>query len=430
MGEGNPGAGDVAALAGLRVSMVVYGAIAFDSRVQREALALAAAGAAVTLICTERGGLIPDHLERTVRILEAGDPAVSPRPGSAPFGGGAPRGPMRRWLARVRWLLRYRRAATAFGRRAAMAGEDASIWHLHDFPALSSVTAALPKGARFVYDSHEIFFDSGTAGRLPGPLRWWLRRREDRLIAAAEAVVTVNVACSEELGRRHPRRIAVVHNCLPLWHGPHSEVDPLREAVGLDPGDRIVLYHGNLAADRGLLELASAMDQPGLESAHLVYLGNGPLHDVLAGLAADLRFRGRIHLVGAVPPDDLPDWICRADVGAMPNQPSNLNERLSTPNKLFESIAVGLPVVSSDFPARRRIVADDPDGPLGALCDPTDPRAIGAAIRSILELDDAARADLRRRCLMAARERWNWEHEAQVLVELYRSLPSGQAGHG
>ena len=423
-----PTAAEAPALTGLRVSMVVYGAIAYDSRVQREALALAGSGAAVTLICTERGGVIPDHVERSVRIVEAGDPTLAPRPGSAPFGGGASGGAIGRWLARLRWLVRYRRAASAFGRRAASAGRDASIWHLHDFPALSSVTAALPRGTRFVYDSHEIFFDSGTAGRLPGPLRSWLRRREDRLIAAAEAVITVNAACAEELGRRHPRRIAVVHNCLPLWHGPDSAVDLLREATGLDPDDRIVLYHGNLAADRGLLELAAAMDQPGLDSAHLVYLGNGPLHEVLAGLAGDPRSRGRIHLLDAVSPDDLPDWVSRADVGAMPNQPSNLNERLSTPNKLFESIAVGLPVVSSDFPARRLIVADDPDGPLGALCDPTDPRSIGAAIRSILELDDAARADLRRRCLMAARDRWNWEHEAQVLVELYASLPPDRAG--
>ena len=131
--------------------------------------------------------------------------------------------------------------------------------------------------------------------------------------------------------------------------------------------------------------------QPGLEDAHLVLLGFGPLRDELIARAAEPASGGRIHVLPAVPPDELPDWVVSADVGVMPNQPRTLNERLSTPNKLFESLAVGLPVVSSDFPERRRIVIDDPDGPLGAVCDPTDPVALGAAIRSILDLDPAAR---------------------------------------
>ena len=129
-----------------------------------------------------------------------------------------------------------------------------------------------------------------------------------------------------------------------------------------------------------------------------------------------------MHVLPAVPPDELSDWVASADVGAMPNQPRTLNERLSTPNKLFETLAVGLPVVSSDFPERRRIIIGDPDGPLGALCDPTNPASIAAALRSVLDLDPAARDDLRRRCLQAAHERWNWETEGARLVQLYADL--------
>ena len=106
----------------------------------------------------------------------------------------------------------------------------------------------------------------------------------------------------------------------------------------------------------------------------------------------------------------------------MPNQPRTLNERLSTPNKLFESIGAGLPVVSSDFPERRRIILDDPVGPLGAVCDPTDPAAIARAIRSILDLDANPETDLRRRCSEAARLRWNWETEARSLLEAYQRM--------
>jgi hypothetical protein len=98
----------------------------------------------------------------------------------------------------------------------------------------------------------------------------------------------------------------------------------------------------------------------------------------------------------------------------MPIQASTLNHRLSSPNKLFESLATGLPVVVSDFIEMRRIVLEDPDGPLGAVCDPADPASVSRAIRSILELDEEARDALRARCLRAAHERWNWETESRL----------------
>jgi glycosyltransferase involved in cell wall biosynthesis len=70
----------------------------------------------------------------------------------------------------------------------------------------------------------------------------------------------------------------------------------------------------------------------------------------------------------------------------------------------------------------RRIVIDDPDGPLGAVCDPTDPAAIASAIRSLLDLDEPARAALRARCLRAAHARYAWEMQLEVLLATYASL--------
>ena len=111
------------------------------------------------------------------------------------------------------------------------------------------------------------------------------------------------------------------------------------------------------------------MLEPEVAQAHLVYMGFGALQETLEALAREPKFGGRLHVLPAVSPEELLDWVASADVSAMPNQPNTLNEWYSTPNKLFESIAVGTPVVGSDFPERRRIVLDDPDGPLGAVCN-------------------------------------------------------------
>jgi glycosyltransferase involved in cell wall biosynthesis len=94
----------------------------------------------------------------------------------------------------------------------------------------------------------------------------------------------------------------------------------------------------------------------------------------------------------------------------------------ATPNKLWEGLAAGVPVIVSDFPVMRRIVMDDPVGPLGATCDPTDPRSIAGAIRAIVERQPDERAALRARCLRVAHERWNWENESARLVDLYAGI--------
>jgi len=111
----------------------------------------------------------------------------------------------------------------------------------------------------------------------------------------------------------------------------------------------------------------------------------------------------------------------------MPIQDSTLNHRLSTPNKLFEALAAGVPIVASDLPELRRIVMDDPAGPLGVLCDPTDPTSIAAAIEGLLGRPPDERAALRERCLGAARDRWNWETESARLVDLYADLAASKA---
>ncbi len=136
----------------------------------------------------------------------------------------------------------------------------------------------------------------------------------------------------------------------------------------------------------------------------------------------------RVHVLAAVPPDVLIDWVRDADVAVMPIRDSTLNHRLSTPNKLFEALAAGVPIVASDLPEMRRIVMDDPAGPLGLLCDPTDPASIAGAIADLLGRPAADRAALRERCRTAARDRWNWETESARLVALYADLAAASAG--
>lgn len=236
-------------------------------------------------------------------------------------------------------------------------------------------------------------------------------------------MITVNDQYAAVLNQRlRPRRVLIVRNCPPRWASPEAPVSGLREATAVPASVPLILYHGSFTHHRGIEQLAEAMLQPGLESAHLALLGFGGIRHELEDLVSEPRFEGRLHLLDAVPPGELLDWVAGADVDVIPLQHSTLNHWLCTPNKLWESLAAGVPVVVSDFPAMRPIVLDDPAGALGAVCDPADPASIASAIRTIVASPPQARAELRRRCLEAAHVRWNWEQESATLVELYAGL--------
>jgi glycosyltransferase involved in cell wall biosynthesis len=456
----------------LKIVMYVINDVTHDSRVLREAQSLRAAGHHVTIVGTphaagESGASdpvepaiirvpLPRHdvwwfgwlrapwVTAATWLREARTTASRPA-GVAPalarlmaIAGSVPWIAVRgAWVVLVNHLLRrpvglewlryirhWRVEPLGWCRAATAAAPRADVHHAHDMWALPAArSAARRDGTRYVYDSHEIFAEWGATREQPGWLRWIISRWERRMTRRAAALVTVNDLIAADLGRRlAPRRTVVLYNCSPRWDPPDPPVDHLRAAAGIAADAPVVLCHGGFMAGRGLEETAAALSRPGLEGAHLVFLGYGGAY--LAPLLAAPALAGRVHHLPAVDPRAVPAWVAGADVDVMAIRPDDLNRVLSSPNKLFESLAAGVPVVSSDLPVRRAIIIDDPAGPLGALCDGVDPDSIAAAVRSIIELDPAARADLRARCLRAAHERWNWEAEGAKLVALYGDLAS------
>ena len=402
--------------------MALYGDLTFDSRVQREARTLAEAGYDVVIFCLAWRGSATElpHNARVVIVRPSGHAII---PGSSNPYFDPPRGRTAVIRGRVAWLLDYVRGLRSWGREVVAIAGPLDIWHAHDLTGLAAISSHVPADVPIVYDSHELFLETGTALRLPGPVRSLLRAYERRLVRRVALVVTVNDALGRELhDRYHPRLVVAVHNCPNRWAAPDTRPDLLRDAAAIPTGHPVLLYHGALSANRGIEQLMSALLQPGLESTHLVLLGYGELRRTFEQASTDARWRGRIHVLEPVSTTELPMWVASADVGVMPIQPTTLNHRLSTPNKLFECLAAGIPVVASDFPGMHQIVCDDADAPLGIVCDPTSVASVAAAIRTILRLPSQDGADLRDRCRRAAAMRWNWETESLKLLSTYSMI--------
>ncbi|HLX34231.1 MAG TPA: glycosyltransferase [Candidatus Limnocylindrales bacterium] len=453
----------------MRVVMYVHNDVSQDARVLREASSLAQAGHSVTIVGRgdepgESIGAGAQHRVAIVRVQPAGGHSMARAPwrairmvlrtAHAKLDVGPAEWPsatldlvraivlvpyavvrgawvllVNRWLRRpvnlhlVDFLHRWRVDVADWAHAAVDAAPTAEVHHAHDLEALPAALRAADRDrSAVVYDKHEIFTGKRWLLAESPITRWLVERWERRSMHRVDGLVTVNQAIADRLARQlHPSRLVVVYNCPARYDPPATPVDHLRAAAGIAHGTPVALYHGGFTRDRGLVELVAAIREPGLEAVHAVFLGEGPLADELKALATSPTADGRVHVLPAVPPEVLLDWITTADVAVMALQPWSLNHWLSTPNKLFEAIAAGVPVVSSDFPERRRIVADR-SGPLGVLVDPTDPAAIAAGIRQLLEAAPAERAALRARCLAAAHERWNWEIESAKLVELYAEL--------
>jgi glycosyltransferase involved in cell wall biosynthesis len=276
-------------------------------------------------------------------------------------------------------------------------------------------------GGAAIYDSRDIFFESRDwprAGRLP---RAWLMRLERRLAASCDAVLTVNDAYADILAQKlHIPRPAVVMNCPERFTPPSPPPNLIRELLGLSPQTAVVLYQGGLFTERGIAESMDAILE--LDGACLVLMGYGNLRDELLRTVARDPYRGRVFVIDPVPPTDLLRWTASADVMLMAVAATTLNHRYTTPQKLFEAMAAGVPVVATDLPGMAEILRATG---CGVLCHAVAPEPIAAAIRSILDLPAEERRTLRARCLDAAHTRYNWESQEGTLLELYQRLARG-----
>jgi glycosyltransferase involved in cell wall biosynthesis len=288
--------------------------------------------------------------------------------------------------------------------------------------AYMGIPIALELGRRHrgkvVYDARDIYLDAANLARMRGPARWLLARAERRWARRADRVVTVNRPYADVMARRWDVPLPlIVMNCSYRTPQPAERPRRFHEALGLEPGTRVVLYQGGFSRDRGIEQLIAAI--PEVPEAVLVLLGYGVLKDELEARAAEPALAGRVRILPAVPPTELLSWVASADVVAMPIQPTTLNHRLTTPNKLFEAIAVGVPVVASDLPGMAPTVRETD---AGILVDPGDPAAIAAACRALLdEAPDAA--ETRRFHIREAAERTlNWETQMATLLDEYGRL--------
>ena len=288
--------------------------------------------------------------------------------------------------------------------------------------ALDLATAARAQGraGRVVYDVIDVQLDTQVYNHLPGLVRTIHGMRERRWIRAVDAVVTVNQPIADHLVRTWSlaEPPTVLLNCQPRWTPPPVQPTHLRDATGIPPERTVVLFLGKLAEQKGLDEVAEAVLR--LPDAAFVLMGFGTLAERSRERDRDPRFAGRHFTIPPVHPDGVPEWTASADVSIVAVPANSLNQRLATPNKFWESLTAGTPVVvGRDLEVMVEILAADD---LGASADQADPADLARALGSIVDRPAVERLAMRARCLRVTSERYNWETAVEPYLALVKRL--------
>jgi glycosyltransferase involved in cell wall biosynthesis len=284
----------------------------------------------------------------------------------------------------------------------------------HDLPMLPvSTKLAKACGAKLVYDSHELYSEQEFSAR--EKRRW--SEIETKYIGLCDVVITVNQSIADELMKRYGvTDVKVIHNAERAVNAP-KKTRLLHTLFGLPANRKILLLQGGLSAGRNLENLVDAMQYVQNEVIILVILGDGLLLKKLKQKVQAKNLVSRVYFHPSVAQKDLLAFTAAADAGIIPYQATCLNNYYCTPNKLFEFIAVGLPILGSDLPEIRNMIDGQQIGKTGEM-------RISTEIAWLIDdfFADEKRLALWRGNTLAARQTVCWENEGEKLVKIYEVL--------
>ncbi len=425
--------------------MLLSNAYRPDPRVLKEARSLAAGGYAVTVVAWDRESALPaEDQSEGFAVQRVQDVRSS-------YGAG------------IRQAMRLPRFWRQAWRRLDRLGPH--VVHCHDFDTLPPgwLWAKLHRRP-VIYDAHEYYTElqkprlRGLAGEVLLPL---IDAAEQALSRSAAAVVTVD----ERIASRYRnRRIVIIGHYPPVdfaqgvarsetgqsvgevarSEAGQSVGEVARSEAGQSVGEvarsetgqssvlmpdasrithhasPILVYAGRFSTDRGMVVIAEALQRLAQQGLHprLRLLGTWTSQaEQQAFWQAMAGLEGQVEMVGWVQFEQVPAQLASAGVALALLQPIE-RYRVALPVKLFEYMACGLPVIVSDFPPNRAVVAG---ADCGLLVDPTDADAIAAAITRLVA-DPAEARRLGANGRRAFETQYNWQALEQKLLALYEEL--------
>lgn len=261
------------------------------------------------------------------------------------------------------------------------------------------------KNKPLIYDSHEIFCEVPELQRTPLKKKIW-QKLEKTIVPKIKYCITVNNSIAGYFQKLYGTQFIAVRNIPPA---PSITVFKTRIELGLPSDKKIILLQGaGINIDRGAEELVEAMQY--VDNALLLIIGSGDVWQHLEKRAAQLP--DKIKLINRLPKDDLMHFTHNADIGISIDKNNNLNYRYSLPNKLFDYLQMGLPVLASNLTEIATIISTYN---AGEFITGYEPKVLAENIQKMLNSNSLP---LYRKNALAAAAELTWNKEKQQLLSL------------
>lgn len=310
--------------------------------------------------------------------------------------------------------------------RAAKAVE-ADLYIAHYPAALAAAAlAARQWGSAYAFDAEDFHL-----GDLPDSRRYDFQRSLLRTIESCwlpgcafmtAASLGIAKAYATSYGLPAP---TVVRNVFPLNQAPPGPTP----AGTVRPGPTLYWFSQTIGSDRGLECAIRALAQARcLPHLHLRGFISSSYREELLTLARQFGVEQRLHLHPPAHPEQLERLASAFDVGLVAETGYTSNRRIALTNKLFTYALAGIPMLLSDIPAHRAVLAEA--GGAAQIFNHEDPASLAAAIDRWLAAPPAVLARAREAAYRIGQDSWNWDREQSVLLERVASVLPLQPANG
>ena len=260
---------------------------------------------------------------------------------------------------------------------------------------------------RLIYDSHEYFTEvPELIGRHRVRNFWVLIERT--ILPRLKIAYTVSRPIADIYTCKYGINFEVIHN-YPLRRKKITPY-PLPFDIG---GDKLLIYQGALNLGRGLELLIEAVGE--MDRVKFIVAGDGDIRGYLEKKVKEKNFENKIFIIGKINFEQLHDLTRQADAGVSLEEDLGLNYRFSLPNKLFDYIQAGIPVLVSSLPEMKKVVEKYH---IGIISDSREKAEICKMLKSLL-FNEEKRAIWKKGLERAANELC-WENEENRLLSIYK----------
>ena len=268
------------------------------------------------------------------------------------------------------------------------------------------------KSIPLIYDSHELFCEVPELLNAPFKQKIWLKV-EKSIVPKLKSCITVNDSIAKIFEEKYKVKFQAIRN-IPA---AVENFKPLsKEQLGLPLDKKIILLQGaGINIDRGAEELVDAMKF--VDNAFLLIIGGGDCWDILQKKVTDQDLWKKIALIEKMPKLQLMSYTFNADLGISIDKNTNLNYYYSLPNKIFDYLQAGVPILATHLPEIEKIITAYKTG---IFIEDHQPETIANAIEKILSSEQML-LEYKQNTKIAARE-LNWEKEKQKLISIIKQV--------